>query len=466
VISVIRDADSGEISHQIASYTDVSERKEAEQRIENLAHHDTLTGLFNRYSLDSRLEQVLLSAQRDDERVAVMFVDLDRFKLINDTLGHRIGDLLLIEVAHRLRRCVRESDIVARLGGDEFIVALVGLATATDAAAVASKILAALSEGYFVGGHALYSSASLGIGVFPEDGRDAETLMRNADTAMYHAKERGRNNLQFFTAAMNQAAAERLAIERDLREALGNSEFELHYQPQIRVADGEDSGVEALIRWRHPERGLVSPTSFIPAAEECGLIGSIGDWVLREACRQLAEWRQQGLRGVHVSINVSAHQLRSPEFVDSVVAALAANKLGEGDIELEVTESVAMADPQLAIRQLSALRAKGVRIAIDDFGTGYSSLAYLKLLPIKVLKLDRTFVRDIETDANDAAISAATLALAHSLGLSVVAEGVENEAQRTFLTRHGCDYLQGFLLGRPQMPVELLARWRERLVSG
>jgi diguanylate cyclase (GGDEF)-like protein/PAS domain S-box-containing protein len=459
-ISVIRNPD-GDITHHIASFTDISERKAAEERISHLAHHDTLTGLFNRYNLENRLGQSLLAARRDHEQLAVLFIDMDRFKVINDTLGHHVGDLLLMEVARRLRACVRESDIVARLGGDEFVVVLTGLSAATDAAHAAGKILQSLGEPYPIETYTLHSSPSIGISVFPADGSDSETLMKNADAAMYHAKDEGRNNVQYFTAEVNAAASERMELERDLRIALNRGEFELHYQPQVRADDGRVCGVEALVRWRHPERGLVPPLKFIPIAEETGLIEALGAWVLTEACRQLAEWRAAGLAELRMAVNLSAHQLRTPGLADLVRDTLRTHGLGEGDLELEITESVAMSNPERAIEQLRKLRSLGVKLAIDDFGTGYSSLAYLKRLPIQVLKLDRAFVRDMETDPNDAAICVATLALAHSLGLEVVAEGVETAAQREFLAEHGCDMLQGYLIARP-MQAEVLHTWIAR----
>jgi len=458
-ISAIRDH-AQRIMFYIASFSDISERKANEARIDYLAHHDALTGLINRYNLENRLSQALLGAQRDHQRVAVMFIDLDRFKTINDTLGHHVGDLLLIEVARRLRACVRESDIVARLGGDEFVVVLTGMTEAVDAAPMAGKILRALGEPYDIEGNKLHSSPSVGIGIYPDDGADGASLMKNADAAMYHAKEQGRNNIQFFTAAMNASAGERLVLENELRQALEEGQLELHYQPQVEAETGKLYGFEALARWRHPQRGLVPPIKFIPIAEESGLIEALGAWVLNEACRQLAEWRVLGATDIRMAVNLSAHQLRAPDLVESVRAALLRHGLGRGDLELEITESAAMENPERAIDRLRALRDLGIHLAIDDFGTGYSSLAYLKLLPIHSLKLDRAFVRDIESDENDAAISAATLALAHSLGLKVVAEGVETEAQRYFLQLHRCDYLQGYLYGKPEPAATWNARWR------
>ncbi len=379
-----------------------------------------------------------------------MFIDMDRFKVINDTVGHHIGDELLIEVGRRLHDCVRDSDIVARLGGDEFIVVLTGLNSALSAGAkVADKIVESLSRPFLIKEHELHSSPSIGISIFPNDGGTADELMKTADTAMYHAKELGRNNYQFFTEAMNQATNDRLRFENDLRKALGTRQFELYYQPQIEALSGGVIGVEALIRWRHPVHGFVAPTKLIPVAEEIGLIKELGAWVLEEGLRAFAEWRDMGFESLRIAVNFSACQLQDADIVADVERLLAKFRLPRGSLELEITESVAMENPEQAICVLSGLRDLGVALAIDDFGTGYSSLAYIKQLPIQTLKLDRAFVRDIETDANDAAISSATLALAHNMGLKVVAEGVETEGQRAFLLDHRCDVFQGFLFSKP-----------------
>ncbi len=445
---------------------DISERRAAQARIEHLARHDTLTGLFNRYTLETRLDQALLSARRTNEKLAVLFIDLDRFKAINDSMGHHVGDQLLIEVAHRLLASVRESDIVARQGGDEFVVVLSSLVSLADVATVAHKIHQTLALPYVLEASVQHTSPSIGIALFPQDGQDVDSLMKNADAAMYSAKEQGRNNIQYFTETMTAKASARLTLERDLRTAIQGQQFELYYQPQIRTVDNTLCGVEALIRWQHPERGLLSPAVFIPVAEETGLILPIGEWVIGQACRQRALWRAQGIENLRVAINLSAHQLREPTLVAQVKAAMQSNQLCGEDLELEVTESVAMSDPQAAIEQLQALRALGLTVAIDDFGTGYSSLAYLKRLPIQVLKLDREFVRDIETDPNDAAISAATLALAHSLGMLVVAEGVETPAQSDFLAAHQCDVLQGYLFGKPESADTLGPRLQDWVRQG
>ena len=443
------------------AWQDITERKQAKEKIEYLAHYDSLTGLSNRFSLNSRLVQTMVEAKREERQLAVMFIDLDRFKVINDSLGHHVGDLLLIETASRLSKAVRESDIVARLGGDEFVVVLTMLTDPADAAQVAAKILDALSVPYLLEGKQLHSTPSIGISIFPENGDDPDVLMKHADAAMYSAKDQGRNNFKFFSASMTEAATERMDIERDLRLALQLNQFELHYQPQICTRRNDVvCGVEALVRWRHPERGLIPPLKFIPIAEDTGLIEALGLWVLNEACRQLAAWQKDGVSKLRMAVNLSAHQLRSVTLVDSVREVIEKYALKEGDLELEVTESTAMTNPELAIGQLKALRNLGVELAIDDFGTGYSSLAYLKLLPIHTLKLDRAFVSDIETDENDAAISAATIALAHSLGLKVVAEGIETEGQSRFLREHGCDMLQGYLYGRPEPAAALSERWK------
>ncbi|GAB2180009.1 hypothetical protein DLREEDagrD3_02320 [Denitratisoma sp. agr-D3] len=446
-ISTIVDG-NGDISHYIASFTDITEHKAAEERIHYIAHHDALTKLPNRLSLQGRLEQALASARREGSHLAVMFVDLDRFKIINDTLGHHVGDDLLVEVAQRLRESVRESDIVARLGGDEFVIAVVGTAVA-EAALVATKVLNTLSQPYVMEGTELHSTPSIGISLFPEDGEDVETLMKNADTAMYHAKAMGRNNFQFFHQTMTEMATERLLIETHLRQALARNEFVLHYQPQIDAETHRVVSVEALIRWRHPDRGMMLPFKFIPVAEESGLIGLIGAWGLNEALRQLKQWREAGIDTLRMAVNISASQLRDPLLADHIRDLLAQYGLTGRDLELEITESVAMHDPAKSAALMNQLHALGVELTIDDFGTGYSSLAYLKQLPLDRLKLDRSFVSDIEHDPNDAAICTATISLAHSLNLAVVAEGVETLAQMDYLKRLGCNLLQGYLFSKP-----------------
>jgi diguanylate cyclase (GGDEF)-like protein/PAS domain S-box-containing protein len=459
-ITVVRNS-QGSIDYYIASFTDIRAQKAAEERIRYIAHHDPLTGLPNRLHLQIGLEQAIATSRRKREQVAVIFIDMDRFKVINDTLGHTVGDELLVEVAHRLRGCVRENDLVARLGGDEFVIVLAGASVLADATAVSGKVLLALGAVYHIKGYQLHSSPSIGISIYPNDSSSIESLMKHADTAMYLAKEQGRNNVQFFAASLANAASKRMELERDLRVALeAGGEFELFYQPQVTAGDNRVIGAEALLRWRHPKRGLITPDFFIPIAEETHLIQQLGAWVLNEACCQLACWRRAGYGAeLRMAVNLSAHQLRAANFGNVVRGVLEQHGLRGEDLELEVTESVAMQQPERAIQQLKELRELGVNLAIDDFGTGYSSLAYLKLLPIQTLKLDRTFVSEIDTDANSAAISAATLALAHSLGLQVVAEGVETESQRQFLVGHGCELLQGYLFGKPQPAGIWLQKW-------
>ncbi len=447
----------GEVAGFISTYADITEQKRAEAEIRHLAHSDALTGLANRFSLYARLGQAMADARRSGQSLAVLFLDLDRFKTINDSLGHHVGDALLVQVADRLRGCVREADTVARLGGDEFVVALQDVGCAANAAHVAGKLLARLSAPYVVDGTELHAAPSIGISLFPDDCADATGLLRNADAAMYHAKASGRANYQFFTAELNRAATARLILEGKLRRAVERGEFELWYQPLIAACDGTLIGVEALARWRHPQDGLIAPDQFIPLAEETGMITAIGAWVLGEACRQAVRWREQGLGALRVAVNVSARQLRDASFAEAVAGALAASGLEAGALELEITESSIMEQPERAIDLLRALKALGVHIAIDDFGTGYSSLSHLKRFPLDRLKIDRSFVSDIEHDANDAAIVAAAVSVAHNLGLSVVAEGVESAEQVARLRKLGCDVLQGFHFSRPLPAAELAA---------
>ena len=453
----VKHAGKPEVSHYLWLFTDISERKRVAEQVHHLAHHDPLTGLPNRLALNLRLNQALPEARRHGWNVALMFIDLDHFKIINDTLGHSVGDQLLREIAGRLTRAVRESDFVARLGGDEFVVLLPDIASATDAATVASKILAAFARPVVVDGTELHTSPSIGISVFPLDGADSDTILKNADTAMYCVKAAGRNSYQFFAVDMNLAASRRLDLEGKLRQALARNEFTLAFQPQVRADTGLPNGVEALVRWRHPVDGLISPALFIPVAEETGLIVPLGEWVLRTACHELKRWLDAGLPSIKVAVNVSACQLRRRDFLETVAAVLVETELPAELLELEVTESVAMENPEESISLLQSLRRMGVTIAIDDFGTGYSSLAYLKRLPIDNLKIDRSFVADIEHDLNDRAIAFGTIALAHSLGLSVIAEGVETEDQFDLLAGNGCDEIQGYLFSPPLAPDTALA---------
>lgn len=453
-ISAIRD-DDGEVLFYIASFTDISARKEAEARIEHLAHHDILTGLHNRFSMGERLEQAIASARREQQRLALLFIDLDRFKHINDSLGHQIGDQLLIEVAGRLKDCVRDSDIVARIGGDEFIIVLAMINDSSNAAVVADHVLKNVSRAYEINGHVINTSPSIGISIYPDDGMIGDDLMKAADVAMYHAKEHGRNNYQYFNEMMLLAASERLRIEHDLRIAIRSNQLELYYQPQVRAQDGRIVAVEALIRWNNPHAGLIYPDQFIVVAEESGIIFDLGHWVIDEVCRQLAAWRALGHCDYRISFNLSARQLQSESLSGEIETILKRHNVDGRHLEIEVTETAAMKEPALAVTQLNALRELGISIAIDDFGTGYSSLTYLKQLPINTLKLDGSFVRDIECDENDAEICSATVALAHNLGLKIVAEGVESAAQRDFLVKLNFDYLQGYFYSTPLPATEM-----------
>jgi diguanylate cyclase (GGDEF)-like protein/PAS domain S-box-containing protein len=440
---------------------DITEQRLSEEKIRHMAQHDALTQLPNRVLLQDRIGQAAAQARRSGERLALLFIDLDRFKNINDSLGHAAGDRLLREVAARLRDCTRAADTVARIGGDEFVVLLGNLQEAETARHVAQKILDALARPFALEGHALKVTPSIGITVFPDDGTDVDTLLRNADTAMYHAKQAGRNNCQYFRQEMNDAARSRLQLENDLRQAIERAEFSVHYQPQIDLRGGVIVGFEALVRWRHPRRGMVPPQEFIAAAEETGLIRPLGEYVLREACAQARAWRQAGYGGLRAAVNCSARQFRDDGILEAVDRALRESGLPASSLDLEITESILLDGTDSVNARFRALRERGVRIAIDDFGTGYSSLSYLKRLSIQQLKIDRSFVRDIGTDPDDAAIVSAIIAIAHTLGLEVVAEGIETPEQLAYLRRAGCDFGQGYLFSAPLPAVEF-----ERLLAG
>jgi diguanylate cyclase (GGDEF)-like protein/PAS domain S-box-containing protein len=454
--------ENGKPLGQRGTTRDVSELKRSEARISYLATRDPLTELPNRLLFNDRLEQGIIAARRKQDKLGVLFLDLDRFKNINDSLGHHIGDLLLKEVAVRMASCIRKGDTLSRLGGDEFVVTLEGLAHAEDAAQVALKIITALRRPLSVGGHALNTSCSIGISIFPDDAEDSGELMKNADTAMYHAKEQGRNNFQFFSPEMNLRAVERHRLETELRLALEHGQFVLHYQPQADIRDGRLVGMEALIRWQHPLRGLVPPNSFIPVAEESGLIELIGRWALRTACEQIQRWQAAGLPIVKIAVNISARQFDEPkDFADDVTRLLNTVGLDPRYLELEMTESMLLKNVDENIAVLRKLGTLGTSLAVDDFGTGYSSLAYLKQLPIDTLKIDRTFVRDIESDEDDAAIIKAIIAMAHSLDLRVTAEGVETQGQLAALRKLRCDQFQGYLLSPPIPADEFAQRFLE-----
>ncbi len=446
----------GRITHFIASGKDISERMQVQERLQYLAHHDTLTELPNRALFLDRLRQALARARWHKRLVGVLFVDLDRFKVINDTLGHDAGDRLLQALGERFARAVRERDTVARLGGDEFAILLDEIASANDTAGIAKKVLAALAPPFMLDGRELFVSASIGVALYPADGEDASTLLKHADTAMYRAKDLGRNNYQFYSSEMSAKAFERLTLESSLRRALTREEFLLHYQPQIDVASGRITGVEALLRWQHPELGLVLPNDFVPLLEETGLIVPVGEWVLRAAAQQACAWAAAGFDDLVIGVNISGRQFNTASFPQTVSRILGETGACGTNLEFEITESVVMHDSPESLARLEALHGLGVRLAIDDFGTGYSSLSYLKRFPIDTLKIDGSFVRDVTHDPDDAAIVTAIVAMAKGLRLRVVAEGVETAEQFEFLRARGCDGLQGFLINRA-LPAAMLA---------
>ncbi|CAA7615863.1 conserved hypothetical protein [Candidatus Terasakiella magnetica] len=456
-LSAIRN-DSGEITHYMAVKENTTQRKETEQQLVHQATHDTLTGLPNRLLLEDRVHHAIELARRENRRVGLMFLDLDRFKIVNDSLGHVAGDALLKEVAERLRQTLRRSDTVARLGGDEFVVVLTHFQSTSELAEVAEKIAAALDKPVRLSGHVVHVGASIGIALYPEDGSDFHALMKDADTAMYRAKQKGRNTFCFYDSHMNDAALDRLKLEEALRRALVQSEFQLYYQPQIDLQTGLMTGVEALIRWNSPERGLVSPAVFIPVAEESNLIAMIGLWVLEEACRQMVRWREAGLPAIKVAVNVSGRQFLNLSLVDGIAQLLEQYQLEPSQLEIELTESTVMAEPERAIEQLTRLRQLGIQVSVDDFGTGYSSLSYLKRLPLSTIKVDRSFIRDVNNQSDNAAIVSAILGLADALDMSIVAEGVETEGEEDHLRDAGCIKVQGFRYAQP-MPAEQLIAW-------
>jgi diguanylate cyclase (GGDEF)-like protein len=428
-----------------------SERKAAQQ-VEYLAYHDKLTGLCNRSMFSRLLEQSLAESRRYARPLAVMFVDLDHFKNINDTLGHEAGDTLLHEVAQRLKSCMRDSDTVARLGGDEFVVLLPCANDRDGVAAVAQKIIGVLAQPFAIAGQEFRVTASVGISCYPDDGNDEPTLMKHADIAMYQAKEEGRNSFMFYSPAMNRHSIERLAFESSLRVALEAQQFHIHYQPKVDCRTGRMTGVEALLRWRHPELGAVSPTKFIPVAEEMGLIVPLGRWVLQTVCRQHMAWVRQGLPPVRVAVNLSARQFSDDGLLGDVTSILAEMGMNPAHLELEITESMLMSQPEKARQVLEAFKRLGIWLSVDDFGTGYSSLSNLKRFPIDTIKVDRSFVRDLPTNQEDQAITDAIIGMAKTLNMSVVAEGVETHGQAQFLREHGCDEIQGFYFSRPVAP--------------
>ncbi|GAB4561993.1 MAG: hypothetical protein Tsb0017_20000 [Geothermobacteraceae bacterium] len=439
---------------------DVTECHQSREQIRNLANYDPLTGLPNRVLFMKRLEAAIERADADHGQVAVMFLDLDRFKGINDTLGHAVGDRLLLGISQRLVECLRRVDVIARVGGDEFVVILPELKNNDEAEAVADRCLKRLAEPFDIEGQEVYSTVSIGLACFPDDGQEGEALLKNAEFAMYQAKEGGRNTCRRFCLEHNAGAVERLVLETGLRHALENGELFLQYQPQVLAKDGRWVGMEALCRWQHPYLGLVPPMKFIPVAEQSGLIVEVGTWVLEEACRQAAAWQQLGLPPMRVGINLSGGQFRAPGLVETVAGILERTCIDPGQVELELTESMLMEQEGSVVELLVRLKSLGVHLAIDDFGTGYSSLSYLKHFPINRVKIDRSFVKDLETDADSAAIVAAIIAMAHSLGLEVIAEGVETQPQLDFLRNQGCEQIQGYLFGKPMGTDDFVQAWR------
>lgn len=452
----------GQVAGAVIVFHDVSQSRAMALKMSHLAQHDFLTGLPNRVLPTERLAQAIGLAHRHHQQVALLFLDLDYFKHINDSLGHAIGDQLLQSVAKRLVACVRATDTVCRQGGDEFVILLAEIEQPHDAAHVAEKLLAALAVPQHIGGHELHVTLSIGISVYPDDGIDVDTVMQNADTAMYHAKASGRNNYQFFRADMNARAVRRQFVESSLRRALRQSEFLLHYQPKIDLASGAITGTEALIRWQDPDLGLIHPEHFVPIAEECGLIVPIGRWVLREACHQVKTWLDAGLHAVPVAVNISAVEFRHEGFLEGVAEVLKETGLAPCYLELELTESILMHDGDASALVLDALKTMGVRLAIDDFGTGYSSLSYLKQFPIDTLKIDQSFLRNIAAGTDDATILSAVIGMGRNLKQRVIAEGVETQAQLAFLRTQQCDEGQGFQFSHP-LPADDFARL---LVSG
>jgi diguanylate cyclase (GGDEF)-like protein/PAS domain S-box-containing protein len=442
----------GRATGAVIVFRDVSASRAMALQMAHSAEHDFLTGMPNRMLLNDRVNQAIGYAQRHGRKIAVLFLDLDGFKHINDSLGHPTGDKLLQSIAKRLVDCVRGSDTVSRQGGDEFVVLLTEVAQPQDAAITARRMLQTVAQAHSINLHELHVTTSIGVSVYPDDGQDAETLIKNADTAMYQAKENGRQSYQFFKPAMNVRAVERQSIEESLRRALERKEFLVHYQPKVNLATGDISGAEALIRWRHPVRGMVPPSDFIPVAEDCGLILPIGNWVLREACKQARAWMAAGLPLASMAVNISAMEFRDEAFLDGVFRILHETGLEPGALELELTESVLMKRAESTESILKALRAGGVQLAVDDFGTGYSSLSYLRKFPIDALKIDQSFIRQITTAPDQTTIVTAVISMGRSMKLRVIAEGVETREELAFLQAHHCDEAQGYYFSRPVLP--------------
>jgi diguanylate cyclase (GGDEF)-like protein/PAS domain S-box-containing protein len=454
-ITAIRDG-LGHLQQYVGLFTDVSEHKRAEEKLRHQAYHDALTDLPNRLMYAEHLDMALPQAERRDQMSGIMMLDLDHFKNVNDTLGHDLGDKLLIAVAKRLRECIRKEDTLARMGGDEFTFLFSLVEDVRDVVRVAEKILISFAAPFLIDGKELFITPSMGISLFPGDGRDAETLLRNADAAMYRAKEQGRNGYQFYTHDLNLRSRERLSLENDLRRAVENGELEMYYQPKVSAKDGRIVGAESLIRWNHPARGQVSPGEFIPLAEESGLILPIGEWLLGEVCRQIRRWRDNGMRIPRIAVNLSGRQFQRQDLPAILLAAMEAAAINPADLELELTEGTIMSNAESNIEMLVLLKRMGFSLAIDDFGTGYSSLSYLKRFPVDVLKIDYSFVRDIASDQDSAELVRGILSMAHGLRLEVVAEGVETREQVAILRQYQCELIQGFLFSKA-LPAEQFA---------
>lgn len=447
--------DDDSVSHYVGIFTDISEKKDTEKKLKNLAFYDPLTGLPNRVFFLERLNEALITSQRHRNRTALLFIDLDRFKDVNDTLGHNAGDELIIQASRRIRRCLRQSDTVARLGGDEFTVILTEISNEASIAYIAQQIIEQLCEPFMIYGTEVYIGASVGISVYPDDSDSSETLLKNADTAMYHAKDNGRGNFQFYRDEMNARMLRRVTLERNLRHALENDEFVLHYQPRYSLPEAKIIGMEALVRWNHPKEGLVPPSEFIPLAEETNLIIPLGEWVLHTACAQAKAWEHEGLGSYRMAVNLSSRQFQQLDLIQQVRNALQHCHMDPTLLELEITESIVMKNPEEVASLLAAIRRLGVHISIDDFGTGYSSLAYLKKFPINALKIDRSFVNDLPDDNDDVAIVESIIGMTRSLGIEVVAEGVETPEQVEFLQSRGCKEVQGYYFSKPLPPKEM-----------
>jgi diguanylate cyclase (GGDEF)-like protein len=454
------------VVNYVGVFADITDIKRSQNRLHELVNHDPLTGLPNRRLLNELLEHSIKRAERDNHKIALLFIDLDRFKAVNDSLGHQVGDKLLLEASRRISLSMRDSDVVARLGGDEFVVMMDMISNPSDAALVANKIIHALQIEFNIDENEIYISASVGISIFPKDCKDVEGLIKAADIAMYQVKNKGKNNHCFYSDELSKNAVERFTLEGQLRHAIERKQFEVYYQPQVSLLTGEIIGAEALIRWHHPKLGLVSPAKFIPLAEETGLIVQIGEWVLREAAHQAVLWHKEGHSIQWISVNISGVQIMRSNFADTVYGVLMETDCNPQMLELEITESTVMQNTEYVIDTFNRIKQLGLRLAIDDFGTGYSSLSNLKRLPLDKIKIDQSFVRDLPEDLDDAAIANAIYAMARSLGFSVIAEGVETHEQAKFLRSMGCEEAQGYLYSKPVTATEFAELFAHKILQG